>query len=287
MDAGHLVEGYTVPQTYQADRLAPHVVEQIGDGGLAARYQDAVGTDLLVNMGFTGAAGAKLAEVEIIFHQRQQTGQQKPLFPLGQLIRFVAAGAQHNVHPLLLRKGFAPLPHLVHVDVRHLDGGQSPDTDGRNILLFFLAAFSCAKIPVAFTFIVQLHDAPDAAAEQPVEFLRVFVGDGDVGQAQIGKGSKETVFLDVKIYRHHVDDGMAAVFPQQRKDLLRLVGADKVVRQDALDVLHAFFNDFFIVGTAVLPQKKFKDIDWDIGSLFDLLGQILADDLAIEILPQF
>ena len=57
-DTGHLVKGNAVPKTHKTDGFAAHIVEQVGNGGLSAGNQNAVGRDLLIEVRFTRAAGA-------------------------------------------------------------------------------------------------------------------------------------------------------------------------------------------------------------------------------------
>ena len=68
---------------------------------------------------------------------------------------------------------------------------------------------------------------------------------------------------------------------------MRLIRADEVVREDVFDRVHAFLNDLRVIGAAILPQQELKDINRHICPFFDLLGQILADNLPVELLPQF
>ena len=258
---------------------------------MSTGHQNAVGADLLIDMGFTGAARTKLTEVEVVLHQRQHTCQQEPFLPLVQLLRLITARAQHDIHPLVLREGFPPSTYLLNVDMGHLDGGQFADADRRNIFLLFLPGFAIkvlhTKAAVTFGFIFQLNDAPDAAAEQTVKFFRVVVRNGHIGEPQVGKLRKEAVFLDIQMHGHHIDNGVAAVPTQLRKHLLCLIRAHKVVRQNMLYVLHALLDDLLIVRTAILPQQKLQHIDRYVGTFLDLFGQILTDDTTIKVFPQF
>ncbi|MPM98336.1 hypothetical protein SDC9_145521 [bioreactor metagenome] len=72
-DSGDLIKGHAIPQPDQAHCLAAHVVKQVRNGGLPARHQNSVGRNFLVEMGFSGAAGSQLAEIKVVFHQRQHT----------------------------------------------------------------------------------------------------------------------------------------------------------------------------------------------------------------------
>ena len=291
LDTSNLIKSHTVPKSHQTNGLSSHVVEQVCHSRLSTGHQNAVGADLLIDMGFTGAARTKLTEVEVVLHQRQHTCQQEPFLPLVQLLRLITARAQHDIHPLVLREGFTPGAYFLNIDMRHLDGGQLANADRRNILLLFLPGFAVkifhTKAAVTFGFIFQLNDAPDAAAEQTVIFFRVVVRNGHIGEPQIGKLCKEAVFLDIQMHGHHINNGVAAVPAQLRKHLLRLIRAHKVVRQNMLYVLHTLLDDFLIVRAAILPQQKLQHIDRYVGTFLDLFGQILTDDTTIKVFPQF
>ena len=157
----------------------------------------------------------------------------------------------------------------------HLDGRELTNADRGAVPVFF------------HKLIIQLNNAPNTAAEQPVKLGRILFIDGDVFQAEIGELGLVVVPLDVQVDRDLVDHGVAASLPENREDLLCLIRADEVVRQNALDIVHPVLNDFRVIGAAILSQKELQHIDRDICALFDFLGQVLADDFSIELLPQF
>ena len=173
LNAGNLVKGNAIPQTDQAHCLAPHIIEQVGHGGLTARDQDTVGRDFLIDMGFTGAARAKLTQVEVILYQRNHTGQQQPLFTIGKRFRLITGRAQHQAQPFFLAERLASLLDLIQIDMGHLDRCHAVDADWRRLFIFL------DKL------ITQLHDAPDATAEQAVILLRVFVLNRNILHAQV------------------------------------------------------------------------------------------------------
>ena len=43
----------------------------------------------------------------------------------------------------------------------------------------------------------------------------------------------------------------------------------------------------FVIGTAILTEKKFKNIHRYICALFDLLCQVFADNLSVKVLAKF
>ena len=104
-------------------------------------------------MGFTGATRPQLTEVEIVLHKRDHADQEQPFFTVSQGVRLHADGAQQHIHPFILRKCFAPLFQFFNVHMRHLDRRELSDADWRSVPIFL------------HVLIVQLHDAPDAAAE--------------------------------------------------------------------------------------------------------------------------
>src|SRR5699024_8914956 len=103
---------------------------------------------------------------------------------------------------------------------------------------------------------IQLNNAPDTTTEQPVKLGRIFFIDGDVFQTEIGELSLVVVPLDVQVDRDLVDHSVAAPLPENGEDLLRLIRADEVVRQNALDIVHPVLNDFRVIGAAILSQKE-------------------------------
>ena len=226
-------------------------------------------------MGFSGASRSQLAEIEVVLHKRQHTDDEQPLLSVGKRIWLHADRAQQYIHPLILCERLAPLFQLGNIHMGHLDGRELTNAD------------RCA-VPVFFhELIIQLNNAPDTAAEQPVKFGRIFFINGDVFQTEVGELGLVVVPLDVQVDRDLVDHGVAAPLPENREDLLRLIRADKVVRQNALYIVHTVLNDFRVVGAAILSQKKLQYIDWNICAFFDFFGQVLSDDLSIELLPQF
>ena len=82
---------------------ARHVVEQVGDGRLAAGDQDAVRADLLVDVALARTARAKFGKVVVVLDQRDHAGQQVPLHPLFEVRRLHAGRTQQDVDPLAAR----------------------------------------------------------------------------------------------------------------------------------------------------------------------------------------
>ena len=274
LDASNLIKGHAVPKANQTYGFATHVIKEIGDGGLSAGDQNTVGRDLFVEVGFAGASWPQLAEVEVVLHKRQHTDDEQPLLAVRKHIRLHAYGAQQHIHPLVLRERLPALFQFRDVYMGHLNGRELADADRRSVPVFF------------HVLVIQLHNAPDTAAEQPVKLGRILFINGDVFQAEIGKLGLVVVPLDVQVDRDLVNHGVTATLPEYGEDLLRLIRSDEVVRQNALDIVYPVLNDFRVIRAAILSQKELQHIDRDICALFDFLGQVLADDFSIELLPQ-
>ena len=172
-------------------------------------------------MRFSRTAGTKFTEVEIVLHQWNHSCEQEPFFSFREFVRFHADRTQKDIQPLVLREGFTSSAHFLNIDMRHLDGGQFADADWSKVLLLFLAGLqrftaqiNKAKIIVTLYFIIQLYNAPDASAEQPIIFFRIFIRNGHLVQSQIRETGKEAVLLNVKIDRDHINNSMAALFSQ-------------------------------------------------------------------------
>ena len=168
LDASNLIKGHAVPKANQTYGFATHVIKEIGDGGLSAGDQNAVGRDLFVEVGFASASRPQLAEVKVVLHKRQHTDDEQPLLPVGKRIRLHADGAQQHIHPLVLRERLTTLFQLSNIYMGHLDGCELADADRRSVPVFF------------HVLIIQLNNAPDTAAEQPVKLGRIFFINGDV-----------------------------------------------------------------------------------------------------------
>ena len=226
-------------------------------------------------MGFTSAPGTQLTKVEVIFYQGNHSGDKQPFFTVVQLVRLHADGAQQYIHPLFLGECLAAGFQLADIHMGHLDGSELTDADR-------IAVFLILFVVLVF----QLHNAPYAAAKQTVILLGVLVIDGDITQAQIGERSIELVLPDIQVHSDHINNGMAAVAAELGENLLCFIRADEVVRQNALDVLNALFDNLVLVGAAVLSQQELQNINRHIGAFFDFLGQVLPHDFAVEGLTQ-
>ena len=106
LDSGNLIKSHTVPKTNQANRFAPHIVEQVCNGRLSTRNQNAVGRDFFIKMRFSRTAGTKFTEVEIVLHQWNHSCEQEPFFSFRKFVRFHADRTQKDIQPLILCKSF-------------------------------------------------------------------------------------------------------------------------------------------------------------------------------------
>ena len=159
--------------------------------------------------------------------------------------------------------------------MRHLDRRELSDADRRSVPVFL------------HILIVQLHDAPDTAAKQTIKFGGVFLIYGKVFESEVRKLRFIEIPLDVQVHCDFINHGVAATLTKHRENLLRLIGADEIIRKNAFYILYALFNNIRVIRAAILSQQELKDIDRHICAFLDFLGQILAHNLPIEILPQF
>ena len=159
--------------------------------------------------------------------------------------------------------------------MRHLDWRELSDADWRSVPIFL------------HVLIVQLHDAPDAAAKQAVKFGGIFFVYGDILESKVGELCFIEIPLDVQVHCDFINHGVAATLTKHRENLLRLIRADKIIRKNAFYILYALFDNIRVIRAAILSQQELKDIDRHICAFLDFLGQILAHNLPIEILPQF
>ena len=178
--------------------------------------------------------------------------------------------------------------------MRHLDRSQFPDTDRRCIFLAFL--FGLDVIPGSgnnfrskfiFCLIIQLHNTPDSAAEQPIILSRIFFADRNILQTKVREFRFIHIIADIQAYRNLINYCITSSLPENRQDFLCFIWADKVICQNVLHIFHPLLNNFRIIRTAILSQQKFQHINRNICTFLDFLGQILADNLAVKILAQF
>ena len=154
VDAGHLIKSHYVPQSYKADLSPPHVVKQICNCGLSTGNQNGIRRQLLIDMRFTGSSRSQLANINIVFYQRNQSSKQMPFYTVVKLRRFHTAGTEQQIYPLFLCKLTSCLNDLALIQVRHLDRCDLADYK-RTVFLFVLIVKIC-----------QINDAPDTASKQ-------------------------------------------------------------------------------------------------------------------------
>ena len=158
----------------------------------------------------------------------------------------------------------------------HLNRRQLPNLDGIAVILLFLDVL-----------VIELHNAPDTAAKQPVVFLWVFIGNRHSFDPQIGELCFIDIALDVQANCDLVDDGKTATGTKNREDFLCLIRTHKVICQNALHMLNALFDDFFVVGAAILPKKELQDVNRHIRPFLDFLREVFADNLAVKVFAEF
>ena len=272
-DAGHLVEGHQIPEADQSHRPAGHVVKEIGHRGLAAGDQDAVRADLLVDVALAGAAGSQFAGVVVVLDEGHHARQQMPFHALVQIGRLHAGRAAQHVQPLPLAKTTPALEQGLQIHVRHLDGLEVADSEGR-------------ALATLLEEVMQGDDAPDAPHQQLFELLDIAPRDLRVLDPQVGDQGLVEIAALVEPHRHLVDDLVAAALLDLGLDLLRLVRAHVVLGQDGLDRLQAVADGLLVVGGAVHAEQILQHVHRHIGAFLDQLGQVLTDDLAGEVAGQ-
>ena len=269
-DARHLVERHGIPKPHQAHLLGSHVVEQIGDRGLTPGHQNAVRADLLVYVALAGSSRTQLAEVVVVFHQRNHAGQQMPFHPFLETGRLHARGSNQCINPEFLGKRLATLEQARHIHVGHLNRLQIGHQKRRSLLVLFEP-------------IMQGDDAPDAAHQQLFILAHEGIRNFRILHAQIGEQRLIHIALFIQFDGQLVDDLVAAAFTNLGLDLLRLIGAHIILGQDALDVDHAGLNGRLVIGRAIHPQQILQHIDRDVGPFLDQLGEILANYFAAKV----
>ena len=82
----------------------------------------------------------------------------------------------------------------------------------------------------------------------------------------------------------YVEQDVPPALADKRLDVGRLLATDEVLRENALDLAEARLDHLWVGGRAVPPQQKLEDIVGD--KILTLQGrdEVLADDLARELL---
>ena len=131
------------------------------------------------------------------------------------------------------------------------------------------------------------NDAPDATAQQPVVFGYIVRRDGYAANAEIGEIGFLPVDLYVQANSDTVDNRVASPLTERRQHLLGFIGAHEIFGEDSFDVGNAALDYLRIVGRTILPKQKFQHVYRHVSALFDSLGQVFADNLAVETLPRY
>ena len=88
---------------------------------------------------------------------------------------------------------------------------------------------------------------------------------------EIGENHPVCIAYRVKFYLRLIDDCIAAHLTNFGFYLLRFVGAHKIISENVLDPLYAFFDTGIIIGGTVHSQQIFQHIDGHISALFNFL----------------
>ena len=99
--AGKLIKSYAVPVAHQADLAAGVIHKQLGYGDFTTGYQDPMGRELRVDVGFTRPLGAKFNKVVVPLAKRDQADQLGQLAAPPKHLRVKADTLDQQVNPLI------------------------------------------------------------------------------------------------------------------------------------------------------------------------------------------
>ena len=130
------------------------------------------------------------------------------------------------------------------------------------------------------------HDAPDATLQDFAVVAHVFRRHHEWLDRKVGERRHVDVFVLVELCRHLVDDGVLTQLTDLGLDAFRLVGTHVVLAQDLAYALEPFFDGNVVVRRAVHAQQVLEHERGNIGAALHKRRQILANDLATEMLKQ-
>ena len=233
--------------------MVGHIIEEVSNSCLSSGNQNTIGRNLLIYVRFTGRTWSQLTKVEVIFYQRNHTGNQQPLCSLTKAFWLQSSRAKKDIHPFFFCKCFSSISNFIHVYMRHLDWCQFTDTDWLCILLIFLNKL-----------ILHLQDTPDTTTEQTIIIFHIIRMNRNPFHTQIRECGFIAVFLGIQYNRNTVNHRITASFTQKRENLLCLIRTHIIISQNTLYVLYAFFNDLLVIRITVLSEEIFQYIDWNI-----------------------
>ena len=137
LDAILVLEGNTcnfvksdqIPHPHKPDLAAAHVVEQVCNGCLTARNQNAVRAAFFVDMAFAGAARPQFTDIVVVLDEGDHSCQQVPPHAPVKHCWLHTGRAEQDVDPFLFAKCLPAFEEFLHVHVRHLDRLQIIDSE--------------------------------------------------------------------------------------------------------------------------------------------------------------
>ena len=273
-----------------------HAAKEVCRGGLAARKQNRVGRDLLVDMALARAARAQLAEVVVMLDQRNHALNKVQALALGELVRLVAGRAQQHVEPFVACEVLAALDHLVQIEVGHLDGSEAHHAKRRILgpALLFLGAVARRNLVAkdigpklielgVGTAVLDAHDAPDSALQDLAVVAHVLCRNHKRLDGEVCKRRHVDVLVFIESRRELVDDGVLPKLANLGLDALGLVGAHVVFGKDLANTLKTLFHAFFVVGGTVHAQQILEHKRGHVGAALHKGRKVLAHDLAAKV----
>ena len=115
------------------------------------------------------------------------------------------------------------------------------------------------------------------------EFLfNVCIRDSEVGQL-----CPILIFGRIEPYGYLIDDLVRACFTNTCLDEVCFFGCNVMVMENTLDVLYAFVDTRFIIGTASISKQVFEYKDRYVSTAFNGTNDVLTDHIALEFIQEF
>ena len=238
-------------------------------------------------MALARSARAKLAQVVVVFHQRNHALNEMQFFLFIHRIRLHALAAQQHVHPFLGCKRFPTGDDFIQIKIRQLDGFQAGDAEGRILRAALLLPALFVREGLFDIGIGYARDAPYAAHEYLAVLNRVFALNHKRLNLQICKARDIEILVFIQMGGHLVDDRILAPLTDHGFDLLALLRAHVILRKDPANLGDAIGNRRFVVRRTVHAQQILQHKGRHICAALEHRRQILPDDLPGEYIHNF
>ena len=229
--------------------------------------------DLLEQVRLAGAPGAELDGVVVRHDERDHAGEQDVLLRggvnrVGSKPTLRSSRSRHCVEG----EPRPPCDERVEgVAGRHLDGPHRLDPEGL-----------AARLLAERGDVLEGDLGVEAAGEHPVVLVDQLVGDVDVAELEARQLGLVGVGLGVEPGPEQVDDLDPALLAGARLEQLLLAGAHRALLHRALDDREAL-GDLVRVGRGAVPaEQELADVGRHRVLAAELLGQVLADQVALE-----